>query len=140
MSEFSGSCCRGKSEVDTSESTNEVQVSRNRETELPIKLSTKAIEMVKLAIQEEGLTGYGLRVAVKGGGCSGLQYTLDFSNQERDGDTVLDIDSLKVYIDLASIQYLHGAEIDYLTGLNESGFKFSNPNAKRTCGCGHSFR
>ncbi len=105
----------------------------------PVKLTAKAVEMIKKAIAEEGLTDHGLRIAVHGGGCSGLQYALDFSNESRMGDTVLNVDGLTVYIDMASAQYLNGTEIDYVTGLQGAGFKFNNPNAKRTCGCGSSF-
>lgn len=105
----------------------------------PIQITPKAIEMVKKAIAEEGLTGHGLRVAVQGGGCSGLQYALDFSNEERPGDTIFVIEDLTVYVDMASLQYLKDTVIDYVSGLQGSGFKFNNPNAQRSCGCGHSF-
>ena len=106
----------------------------------PIRLTPKAIEMVKQAIQEEGLgSDHGLRVAVRGGGCSGLEYALDFSNTTRPGDSIFELDGLKIFIDMASAQYLNGTEIDYVTGLQGAGFKFNNPNAKRTCGCGSSF-
>ena len=105
-----------------------------------VRLSQKAIDAVKSAIKEEGLSDdHGLRIAVQGGGCSGLQYTLDFSNEERMGDTVVELGGLKLYIDMASAQYLKGTDIDYVSGLNGTGFKFHNPNAKRTCGCGSSF-
>jgi iron-sulfur cluster assembly accessory protein len=104
-----------------------------------VKLTPKAIEAVKKALAEEGLNDHGLRVAVQGGGCSGLQYALDFSNEERMGDVVLDFDGLKLYIDMASAEFLKGTEIDYVSGLNGTGFKFNNPNARRTCGCGSSF-
>lgn len=106
----------------------------------PLRLTAKAIEMTKKALQEEGLgETHGLRVAVRGGGCSGLEYALDFADAARPGDTVLEFDGLKIYIDMASVQFLSGTEIDYVTGLQGSGFKFNNPNAKRTCGCGSSF-
>ena len=108
-------------------------------SEHPVVITAKAIEMVKKALQEEGIEDHGLRVAVQGGGCSGLQYTLDFSDSSRPGDTVFTVDDLKVYIDMASVQYLKGTEIDYVSGLQGNGFKFNNPNAQRTCGCGHSF-
>ena len=106
--------------------------------ENPISFTGKAIEMVKQTMQEEGIEAQALRVAVRGGGCAGLQYALDFSKEPRMGDFIFEIDGLKIYIDLASAQYLKGAEIDYLTGINGSGFKFNNPNARRTCSCGHS--
>ncbi len=109
------------------------------EGEQPIILTPKAIEMTKKALEEEGLSNHGLRVAVRGGGCSGLEYALDFAEASRPGDTVLELDGLKVYIDMASAEYLKGTEIDYVSGLQGSGFKFKNPNAKRSCGCGHSF-
>lgn len=108
-------------------------------SERPIKLTAKAVEMVKHAIAEEGLKGHGLRIAVRGGGCSGLEYSLDFSDTSRPGDTIFEVDGLSVFIDMASKQYLHGTEIDYIAGLHGTGFKFNNPNAKRTCGCGSSF-
>lgn len=104
-----------------------------------VVITPKAIENVKRAIAEEGLENHGLRVAVQGGGCSGLQYNLDFADSPRPGDTVLEFDGLKLFIDMASAQFLKGTEIDYVSGLNGSGFKFNNPNAKRSCGCGHSF-
>lgn len=103
-------------------------------------LTPKAIEMVKTAIKEEGLApGHGLRIAVRGGGCSGLEYALDFTDAARMDDTVLEFDGLKVFVDMASLSYLKGTTIDYVAGLNGTGFKFLNPNAKRTCGCGSSF-
>ena len=104
-----------------------------------IKVTERAVEMAKKAIAEEGLANHGLRVAVQGGGCSGLQYALDFTDSERPGDTVLEFSGLKVYLDMASAQFLAGTEIDYVSSLQGSGFKFNNPNAKRTCGCGSSF-
>ena len=105
----------------------------------PVRMTTKAIDAVKSALAEEKLENHGLRIAVQGGGCSGLQYALDFSDEERMGDSVFEIGGLKLYIDMASAQYLQGTEIDYVSGLNGTGFKFNNPNAKRTCGCGNSF-
>jgi iron-sulfur cluster assembly accessory protein len=106
----------------------------------PVTLTATAIEMVKTAISEEGLgADFGLRIAVRGGGCSGLEYALDFDNAERPGDTVLEVSGLKILIDMASANYLNGTVIDYVKGLNGTGFKFNNPNAKRTCGCGSSF-
>jgi len=109
------------------------------ETEEPVIITGKALEMVKKALEEEGLSNHGLRIAVQGGGCSGLQYNLDFSDTERPGDTVLEKEGVKIFIDMASAQFLKGTEIDYVSGLKGAGFKFNNPNAKRTCGCGSSF-
>lgn len=107
--------------------------------ESPVRLTAKAVEAVKAALKEENLDNHGLRIAVQGGGCSGLQYALDFADAERMGDQIFEVDGLKLYIDMASVEFLKGTEIDYVSGLNGTGFKFNNPNAKRTCGCGSSF-
>ena len=107
--------------------------------EQPILVTNKAVIAIKNAIKEGGEDGDGLRVSVRGGGCSGYEYNLDFDKEERMGDTVLSFGDLNVYIDPVSKGYLFGTVVDYITGLNEQGFKFLNPNAKRTCGCGNSF-
>lgn len=107
--------------------------------DFPVVLTQKAIDMVKHAIKEEGLEGHGLRVAVQGGGCSGLQYSLDYCAEARIGDVEIEIDNLKIFVDMASSEFLKGTTVDYVSGLNGTGFKFHNPNAKRSCGCGHSF-
>ena len=107
--------------------------------ENPISLTPSAIEAVRNAIEAEGQEGDALRVSVIGGGCSGYQYNLDFDNEIRMGDLELDFSGVKVIVDPISAGYLKGTVIDYLSGLNGTGFKFNNPNAKRTCGCGSSF-
>lgn len=116
-----------------------METAQSQQSSEPVILTSKAVEMVKQALNEEGLNDHGLRVAVRGGGCSGLEYALDFEKDPRAGDTVLEVEGLKVFIDMASATYLTGTVIDYVTGLNGAGFKFNNPNAKRTCGCGSSF-
>ncbi len=105
-----------------------------------LTLSAKAVEMVKDAMQREGLAGYGIRVGVQGGGCSGFQYSMDFENAPKDGDITLEQDGLKLYVDAMSSMYLQGVTVDYVVGLQGAGFKFINPNAKSTCGCGSSFQ
>lgn len=107
--------------------------------ENPVLFTDAAIDAAKKAIQEEGDSEDGLRVSVMGGGCSGLKYSLDFEKEERMGDTVLDFSGLKVFVDAVSIKHLIGTTVDFIAGLNGTGFKFHNPNAVRTCGCGHSF-
>lgn len=82
---------------------------------------------------------YGLRVGVKGGGCSGMTYTLNFDENTKTGDTVIESADVKLYIDGKSLFYLMGTELDFSDGLNGKGFIFNNPNATKTCGCGESF-
>jgi iron-sulfur cluster assembly accessory protein len=105
-----------------------------------VSLTDKAVEMVKDAMQREGLAGYGIRIGVMGGGCSGFQYSMDFENVPKDGDVTLEQDGLKLYVDAMSSMYLQGVTVDYVVGLQGAGFKFNNPNAKSTCGCGSSFQ
>jgi iron-sulfur cluster assembly accessory protein len=104
-----------------------------------VVLTDKAVEMVKDAMQREGLAGYGIRVGVMGGGCSGFQYSMDFEENAKDGDVTLEQAGIKLYVDSMSSMYLQGVTIDYVQGLQGAGFKFNNPNAKNTCGCGSSF-
>jgi iron-sulfur cluster assembly accessory protein len=102
-------------------------------------LTEKAAEMVKAAMEREGAGGSGLRVGVVGGGCSGFQYHLTFEAQPGDDDTVLEQNGVRIFVDHASQPHLQGVTLDYITGLHGAGFKFLNPNAERTCGCGSSF-
>jgi iron-sulfur cluster assembly protein len=81
-----------------------------------------------------------LRVAIQGGGCSGFQYGLGFDTGAAEGDVELSLEGVNVVVDPFSAPYLQGATIDYLNGLQESGFKIENPNAVSSCGCGHSFQ
>jgi iron-sulfur cluster assembly protein len=93
-------------------------------------------------MEKEGLTHetHFLRVGVKGGGCSGLSYVMDFDNKIEPTDEVVNLENgLKVIIDKKSILYLFGTELNYSDGLNGKGFEWVNPNASRTCGCGESF-
>ena len=107
--------------------------------ESPITLTAKAVEMVKDAIQREGLAGWGIRVGVVGGGCSGFQYSMDFEQEPKDGDMTFEQDGVRLYVDPMSSMYLQGVTVDYVVGLQGAGFKFTNPNARNTCGCGASF-
>lgn len=105
-----------------------------------ISLTEKAIKEVrKIKIENTIPEDYVLRVGVKGGGCSGLTYTLGFDAEKKDGDKYFDFDGVKVMVDWKSILYLSGTVIDYHDTMMEKGFTFSNPNAKKTCGCGSSF-
>ncbi len=109
------------------------------DSELGLTLTEKAIQQVKSLLARDNREGQGLRVAVTDGGCSGFSYHLDFTNEPKPQDTVLEFDGLKVYVDKSSALYLQGTIIDFVTGLYGGGFKFSNPNATGTCGCGTSF-
>jgi len=105
----------------------------------PVSLTAKAVEMIKDAMEREGLTGYAIRVGVMGGGCAGFQYSMDFEKDAREGDISIAQDSVTLIVDPMSAMYLQGVTIDYVVGLQGAGFKFNNPNAKSTCGCGSSF-
>ncbi len=108
--------------------------------DVPVTLTPKAVQMVKITRDQEGIDpSHGLRVAVRGGGCSGFEYALDFENEARESDWVYEQGDLKVYIDAVSARYLQGTSIDYVLGNTGAGFKFNNPNAVGTCGCGSSF-
>lgn len=104
-----------------------------------LKLTDAAIRQVKTILARENMSDHGLRVAVVSGGCSGHSYGLDFTKEARPDDVVLTLDGLSVFLDPSSAKYLTGTVIDYVSSLQESGFKFSNPNVKGTCGCGTSF-
>jgi iron-sulfur cluster assembly accessory protein len=105
----------------------------------PVALTAKAIEMIKDAMEREGLAGYGIRIGVMGGGCAGFQYSMDFEKEPREGDLSIAQDGVTLLVDPMSSMYLQGVTIDYVVGLQGAGFKFNNPNAKTTCGCGSSF-
>ena len=105
-----------------------------------LHVTAKAVRMIKLTREDEGLSAdHGLRVAVRGGGCSGFEYALDFEKDRRETDEVFDYEGLLVYVDPISARYLKGTTIDYQLGVAGTGFKFSNPKAVGTCGCGSSF-
>ena len=104
-----------------------------------LTLTETAAAMAKAAMQRDGLKDHALRVSVVGGGCSGFQYSISFDHETRGDDTVLEQHGVRVCVDATSLQYLRGMTIDYVHGLHGAGFKFVNPNASRTCGCGSSF-
>lgn len=105
-----------------------------------ITITPKAATEVK-KIMAQGSSGetLGLRVAVKGGGCSGLSYYLNLEKEPRPDDNVFESNGITVFLDSKSALYLQGTELDFSDGLNGTGFSFRNPNAQRTCGCGNSF-
>ena len=103
-----------------------------------VSVTDRAAQRIKELVAAENKEGQGLRLKVVGGGCSGLQYKMDLDS-ERAGDRLFEKDGAKVLVDMKSLLYLSGTELDYREGLMESGFVFQNPNVKRSCGCGTSF-
>lgn len=106
---------------------------------LTITVTDRAAQKVREFMKQIGKESGGLRMSVAGGGCSGLQYQLGIDDEAKPGDKVLESNGIKIFIDLKSMLYLAGTEVDYIEDLMQSGFKISNPNAKSTCGCGQSF-
>lgn len=104
-----------------------------------IKVSDNAKSQAIKLMAEDKKDGSFIRVGVKGGGCSGLMYELNFDNELTDNDKELEDNGVKVVVDKKSVLYLVGTELDFEGGLNGKGFIFKNPNANRTCGCGESF-
>jgi iron-sulfur cluster assembly protein len=105
-----------------------------------IQVSDKAKERIIELKKEEGHPdSYNIRVSVKGGGCSGLMYDLDFDGEIHETDKVFENKGVKILVDKKSLLYLLGTTLDFSDGLNGKGFQFVNPNASRTCGCGESF-
>jgi len=112
----------------------------NVETQTPIiSLTDSALKEVKRLINVQGIEEGGLRLGVKGGGCSGLSYTINFDEKIGQYDQIYAIDGVKVIIDAKSAIYLQGTQLDYQKDLMGGNFKFINPNANKTCGCGESF-
>lgn len=104
-----------------------------------IAISPSAATAVRDLLAKRELEDYALRVFVQGGGCSGFQYGMALENNFREEDTVVEANGINVVIDEVSIQYLRGAQIDYVEGVMGSGFKIENPNAVSSCGCGNSY-
>jgi iron-sulfur cluster assembly protein len=107
-------------------------------TDRLVKLTDSAKIEVQRLITAEQNPNIGLRLGIKGGGCSGLSYVLDFTEQQ-EGDTIIDYNGFKVFLDRKSTIYLSGIQLDHQSGLTGRGFVFENPMASNTCGCGESF-
>jgi len=105
-----------------------------------ITMTNQAANQLQSLFLEQNLPEHGLRVFVQGGGCAGLQYGMAFENDSREGDTVLEVKGVRLFVDPFSAQYLEGACIDYQDTLAGSGFRVDNPNAIASCACGSSFR
>jgi iron-sulfur cluster assembly accessory protein len=108
-------------------------------SEQALKLTAKAVEQVKAVIQAQGFEGYFLSIRVVPAGCSGLGYDLNLVKEAKAGDVTWEQDGVKIATDALSTKYLGGTEVDYVVGDTGAGFKFNNPNARSSCGCGSSF-
>lgn len=104
-----------------------------------VEVTPAAEEQVRKIMERQGKQGQALRLYVQGGGCSGLTYGMSFDQEESGDEVAWRHDSVKVVVDRASAPLLEGLKVDYLLGLDQSGFKIFNPNAKETCSCGKSF-
>ena len=105
-----------------------------------VQITERAASKVREIMSSQEPAPAGLRIAVVGGGCSGFSYSMAFENQPNMLDKTYDYHGLKIFVDQASLLYLDGAEVDFVETLEGSGFKFSNPQVKSTCGCGSSFQ
>lgn len=105
----------------------------------PLVFTDNAVAKVKALLEEEGNYSLKLRVYITGGGCAGFSYGFSFDEEEKEGDTEIERDGVKLVIDPLSIQYLTGSIVDYVEGLQGARFTVENPNASSTCGCGSSF-
>jgi iron-sulfur cluster assembly accessory protein len=134
--------CRTSEEAmseELNQDRNESQSSMTEAAVPRVNLTPKALEAIRKMSAKEGLgTDQGLRIAVVGGGCSGFQYSLNF-DQKKEGDVITEFDGVTVFVDEISLPYIAGTTLDYVEGLHNAGFRFDNPRATRTCGCGSSF-
>jgi iron-sulfur cluster assembly protein len=104
-----------------------------------IQVTDKAAEAIRSIMKKEGVEDHGLRVAVVGGGCSGMSYKLAFEKDPAEGDKIFEEKGVRLFVDSKSYLFVNGTTLDYSDGLTGSGFSFNNPNAKSSCGCGQSF-
>ena len=117
-----------------------IQNSTQKSSSQPVVVLTdSAIEKVKSMMAKEGKEGYALRVGVVTGGCAGLSYEMKFQKNPYDNDAVSEQNGLRIIVNEESVPFLKGIQVDYIDTLKESGFKYRNPNASSSCGCGTSF-
>ncbi len=115
------------------------QPANTQPTEQIVNMTPDAVQEVKRLMNAEKEKPHYLRLGIAAGGCSGMSYTMAFDNDKGEFDREFDFDGLKVLVDLKALMYLSGTTVEFQTGLMGGGFNFSNPNAKRSCGCGSSF-
>lgn len=123
----------------TGDSKVDVLSASNIEGTSEIRLTKKAVEMAKKSLARREQPAEGLRLGVRGGGCSGVSYAIEFADKIRARDHVFEFEGLKIVVDPKSLIYLRGSILDYEVKLMQHGFKFRNPNEKTGCGCGESF-
>src|SRR5579875_398888 len=104
-----------------------------------VTITDEALGQLRTLLEQEGNPDLGLRLFVSGGGCSGLQYGMAFDDETRPGDEIVEQDGVKIIVDDFSAPHVRGSEIDYVDSLMGAGFTVHNPNAVRSCACGHSF-
>ncbi|MBI4715393.1 MAG: iron-sulfur cluster assembly accessory protein [Nitrospirae bacterium] len=104
-----------------------------------VTVTDNAIQEGKRLMEMNNLANANLRIGVEGGGCAGFSYSMNFDNEIREDDQVHEVSGIRVVVDTKSALYLYGTTLDYVTNLTGGGFRFSNPNAKQSCGCGTSF-
>ena len=102
-------------------------------------ITDSAVKQLRRLLEDRGTPNAGLRISVKGGGCSGLSYSMDWAESPREKDRIFERDGVRVFVDGKSFLYLAGSELNYEQTLMSSMFKVQNPNVKSTCGCGESF-
>lgn len=117
----------------------ENQISTKEVFDAGISLTTKAAQKLSAVMEAEGKKGFGLRMKVTTGGCSGMNYDMSFEENKAEFDKVFDSEGMQIYCDLKSYLYLKGIKVDFSNDILNGGFKIVNPNAERTCGCGTSF-
>ena len=120
-------------------SDNSIEQKQEKFQNASISATEKAAKHLNTVMKSNGKENYYLRMSVDGGGCSGMTYKMDFEKDKSEFDKVFESNGLKIICDLKSWLYLQDVQIDYSDDLLNGGFKISNPNAERTCGCGTSF-
>ena len=104
-----------------------------------VTLTDKAAQKVQTLQQQEGKPGYALRLRVVGGGCSGYSYNMDLEEKPGDGDSIFEDQGVKIFVDPKSLSMVDNCQVDWVDAMTGAGFTIQNPNAKGSCGCGHSF-
>ena len=110
----------------------------HQQSELILTLTDKAAQKVKAMLEKENKKGYGLRIGVSMGGCSGYMYEIALEKSPNQKDHVFEDKGVKIFVNPESIAFMKGSTVDYVESLQNSGFKINNPNVTRSCGCGHS--